>query len=1675
MVGGGYNRIALVGYSSSNYSSFDAWTLQSWTQSASAVKNKMPGYDSVSGGTNSHAGLIKANELLKTARPEAKKFVIFLSDGEPTYHYEERFGTLVRRGDGSETSGADKSAAYDEALKMNGISTLFTVGVGASTNSRRTFLMNLAGKVAGGKYFSGETEADLIKAFDDLAEEISKTFTDVKIEDTLSKYVDMLESNPRFTITAKDENDHAVSTSGITANYNKSSKKVTLDFPDGYSLKNGVTYTVSFKVKPSQEAYKQFLEKGTYPSTGDQGTGTTSAGKKGFYSNDRAVVTYKYNNQPGSAEYKMPVVQVETTTVSGQKTWEDYQNAASTRPENIVVKLMNGSKVVQQKTVTSKDQWKYSFVAAKYDENLKKIDYKIKEENVPGYTTAVNGNDLKNTIVDSDKTLTSIEGIKSWSDYGNKYNTRPDEITVKVMDGERVAASKKVTAKDQWKYKFTGLKKYRINGDEIRYTVKEELTGAAKENYTSEVTGYNIRNTLKEDLNNTKEIEGTKSWSDYGNRYNTRPDEITVKVMDGEKVAASKKVTAKDQWKYKFTGLAKYRTNGDEIRYTVKEELTGTAEKNYTSEVTGYNIKNTLDSEKNKISLSGKKTWNDHEDDSNYTYKTRPESITVNLLADGKKLTSATVKADDKNQWNYTFENLERYTEDGKEIKYTVTEEKVPGYEPVITGMNILNKLETTSVTVKKTWKDGGNDAGLRPEGITLTVYNKSTDQDVRTYYLTGSKTAETWTETISGLPKLDKDGKTISYGVREEKVKNYKEPVYSSGHLSVENEAVSGKFTIQKTDKESGRPLSGAKFTIYKGGDAEKGIIAKDMNGNKLSKITEKGQISFEGIMPGEYYMTEDKLDGYLRNNTSYKIKVTVNAEGKAEVAVSPGEFSGNELKVTNTKEDSSLEVSKKAEKNQYVLGETIKFEIVVRNTGNTMAKDIVVKDSKLGFETTIAELEPGKSKTIHLQHKVTAQDVQAGAYKNVVVVSGKDSSGNQLNASASSYSVIRSENSQLSVSKNVKAATDKYDNTNYQFEMTLYEKLSDVQEQIERDNPINVSLTLKDSEGKPIEGKELSLYKNEGCTEAAGYSGKTDKDGVVTFEKLKEGTYYTKVTDGQDEKIYRINVKKENDFIKVQTAEKADDKYQIIHTNNVQIKTPDTVEGPSGEDVVPYSLKNLDAIGHGIKKVKDGVYTFNLKNGETLKLDGLKEGVYASVKEIKDKDVSDVSVAVKGSMEKKDEVTAEGRLNKDTASGVIYTNTYYSVKATKQYDIRDGAEIKAPKAHIVIKDSKGDTVASGDVENGQFVATDVLAAGTYTVEETPMSNFETAINGEATNSYKVTVGKDTPVISVTVTNTYVPKAELTVTKEWTNDGNGNEDKFAFKRPSKIDIALYKADGTKVATAELNAENNWKKTFEKLNEKEGYYVVEESPVSGYTPNYKYTKENPLVLEGTDNALSINNMKDTEIDQTKEAKLEVEKTADSGNPDPLYARPGDTITYRVVVKNAGTNPIKDVDLKDTLNETELKSTVYKGIFKPGETIAELTYTYKVPENAQDGDILKNVVIVKGMEVPTDTDGNYSEEGGKEVTDSDEAEVTVEGDQYYKEDPSTSESSTQTSETETKTETEDEYYKESPEQRTSTTTSSSSEVSSTGDSNQLATVIIIMIAALGAGIVVYRRK
>ncbi len=438
------------------------------------------------------------------------------------------------------------------------------------------------------------------------------------------------------------------------------------------------------------------------------------------------------------------------TTVKVEKVWNDGHNQDGIQPGSITVRLMDGTKEVASKEITAKENWKWEFTGLEMNRGGKPIVYTVTEDAVAGYTTAITGDYKVGFTVTNNYTpaVISVSGAKTWVDADDQDGARPGSITIKLMNGEKEVETKRVTAEDGWKWSFTGLAQ-KENGVDIVYSIKE----LPVDGYETQVNGYNVTNTHKLE---TIDINGQKTWNDNNNQDGKRPEKIVVKVMNGETVVASQEVTAANEWKYSFPGLAK-NANGKAIKYTVTEEAVA----GYTVSNDGYNLINTHKPE--TVDFVTEKVWADEENND----RVRPESITIRLLADGTEVDHKTVTANDN--WSAAFTDLDKY-KGGKEIVYTVVEDAVEGYTAEVNGKVITNthKLETRDITVNKVWNDKDDQDGKRPGSVTVNLLADGTK--VGEAVLSDENE---WKHTFEGLQKKNA-GEAIVYTVVEEAVEGY-------------------------------------------------------------------------------------------------------------------------------------------------------------------------------------------------------------------------------------------------------------------------------------------------------------------------------------------------------------------------------------------------------------------------------------------------------------------------------------------------------------------------------------------------------------------------------------------------------------------------------------------------------------------------------------------------------------------------------------------------------------------------------------------------------------------------------------------------------------------------------------------------------------------------------------
>ena len=619
----------------------------------------------------------------------------------------------------------------------------------------------------------------------------------------------------------------------------------------------------------------------------------------------------------------------EKTSVEGSKTWDDYDNQDGKRPESITITLLGNGEEIASKTVTEKDNWSWKFENLDKFKDGKEVAYTVKESEVPGYTSEVDGyNVINNHAIEQVK----VEGTKTWNDNDNQDGKRPESIRINLLANGKEIASKEVTAADNWNWQFEGLDKYEA-GKEIVYSIVENQV----EGYSTIINGYDITNSYTPGKTS---VQVTKAWEDHNNQDGKRPGLVEVQLLKNGEEVPGKILTllGKNNWSGSFIDLDEYEA-GEKIEYTVKEIGVN---KSYTSMVNGsqeagYIITNTLDQEKTEI--IGNKIW---QDEDNQDGK-RPEAITVNLLANGKWITSKEVTAED--DWSWKFENLNKFAA-GEEIIYSIVEDRVEDYSTTITGNNIINSYTPgkTSIQVTKAWEDNHNQDGKRA-GIVQVQLMKN-GEEVENQILTLLE-KNNWTGSFTNLDEYEA-GEKINYTVKEIGVKNgYTSKVsgnMETGYLitntkNPETTEVVGYKTWDDENNQDGKRPESLKINLLANGRqiASKVVTAADNWSWKFENL-DKFAAGEEII----YSVVEDRVEDYSTTITGNDI---INA-------YTPGKTS---IQVTKAWEDNHNQDGKRAGIVQVQLmknGEEVENQILT----------LLEKNNWTGSFTDLDEYQDGK-----------------------------------------------------------------------------------------------------------------------------------------------------------------------------------------------------------------------------------------------------------------------------------------------------------------------------------------------------------------------------------------------------------------------------------------------------------------------------------------------------------------------------------------------------------------------------------------------------------------------------------------------------------------------------------------------------------------------------------------
>ena len=242
----------------------------------------------------------------------------------------------------------------------------------------------------------------------------------------------------------------------------------------------------------------------------------------------------------------------------------------------------------------------------------------------------------------------------------------------------------------------------------------------------------------------------------------------------------------------------------------------------------------TITDKKAVTTVSGTKTWKDNDDQDGK----RPDSIKVNLLANGRQVASKTVSASDN--WQYSFDNLAAYA-NGQKITYTVTEDAVAGYTSTVDGYNVTNNHTPATVKVSgtKTWKDNNNQDGIRPSSITVNLLANGRQVASKTV-----SASDNWQYSFDNLAAYA-NGQKITYTVTEDAVAGYTSTVDGYNITNTHNP------TTPKKPQVPNNPTTPKKPQVPNNGNK---VVPKDFTQgktyDKTSRLPQTGDRSSIGMM---------------------------------------------------------------------------------------------------------------------------------------------------------------------------------------------------------------------------------------------------------------------------------------------------------------------------------------------------------------------------------------------------------------------------------------------------------------------------------------------------------------------------------------------------------------------------------------------------------------------------------------------------------------------------------------------------------------------------------------------------------------------------------------------------------------------------------------------------------
>lgn len=961
---------------------------------------------------------------------------------------------------------------------------------------------------------------------------------------------------------------------------------------------------------------------------------------------------------------------------------------------------------------------------------------------------------------------------------------------------------------------------------------------------------YTLKNTSE-----TTNLTVTKKWDDANDQDGIRQNAVitlkgTVTLPDGktEAVPLQKAYTAlfkaTDTYlTYTFRSIPAYY-KGQTIQYTVIENpmdgyiatvsaTTGSADKGYAITVTNKHVPQFDD-------FTVVKVW----DDSNNIDGMRPDSVTIHMNGSDGSSTKATLS--NVKDWKYTFKHMPLFDANGNKITYTITEDAVAGYTYTVTNegrsFTITNShvQETFSIPVTKTWEDNGNQDGVRPSAIHVTLMGS--DGNVYEANLTA---AGKWKYEFKDLPRYWMEGVAIDYTLNEEAVNGYTYKIegdadtgftVTNEHISAVTNVVVNKYWEDAANQDGVRPDSVAVTLSGSDGKTYKATLTKDTG---FSKTFENLPVFFNNGTKITYTVTEDAVNGYTgkitTDDTGYILSITnTHAPETIRKTVTKTWDDGNDrdgIRPTNVK-------------------------IELYGTDGTRRTQYLTKDNHWSY--SFENLPKYQNEGTIILYTIKEEAVDGYTQKSVTTTAG-------------------------------------FDLTNtHEIQTADYEVKKVWVDDNDRDGvrPTSITLTLTGSDGSKYT-KQMTAADNWNAVtfeRVPMFNG--GKYITYTLTENEVPSYINSIEVSEDGKHFTVTNTHAPDHAIINITEVWHDENDqdgirprkmtavVVGSNGNRHEVPLHSSGDwhyTCDDLVKY-WKNGQLVDYTVEAVTIDGYTSEVKslgnNVFEVHNTHIPETISKTVtKTWKDNENQDgirpasVTVTLTGS----NAVSKTATLNEDNGWTATFENlpkrdhgniVAYNVKESDTAGY-EASVVKTEDGFQLINEHDSETTMRTvtlvwrDEDNRDGVRPDTA---TYTLHGSDGSEQEKTVNKD--DAWADVVFEDLPVYqngqrisytltesaidgyandirssgnTFTVTNTHIPETvNVDVTKIWTDGENQDGN-----RPDSISVILTGSDGKRYTTT-ITAANNWKHTFLKLPKffNEGTqieYTLTEDTMSGYS------------------------------------------------------------------------------------------------------------------------------------------------------------------------------------------------------------------------------------------------